>query len=198
MKIVLPDPEGIQQASDALRAGEIVAYPTETVYGLGVDPHNPRALERLFDAKGRAERHPVLLIVDDIAQLKRVADSIPPRAAELMARFWPGPLSLLLPAVPGLSEMLLGPDGRICVRCPACDTARALCQAFGGPLTSTSANRSGDPPAHSVAELGLPGVALAIDGGILPPSLPSTVYDPETGEVLREGAISGEDLRGVE
>lgn len=89
MKIVLPDPGGIQQASDILRAGEIVAYPTETVYGLGVDPHNPRALDGLFDAKGCAERHPVLLIVDDIAQLKRVADSIPPRAAELMAAMLP-------------------------------------------------------------------------------------------------------------
>lgn len=195
MKIVPPDAEGIARAAALLRTGGVVAYPTETVYGLAVDPLSPEAVDRLFEVKGREERNPVLLIVDNASQLEAVTASIPDAARPYMDRFWPGPLSMLFPRDPALPEQLTAGGAKVCVRCPANETARALCRAFGGALTSTSANRSGEPPATSVDGLNLPGVDLAIDAGPLPPSAPSTIFDPETGTVLREGAIGTATLK---
>ncbi|MDQ1257876.1 MAG: L-threonylcarbamoyladenylate synthase, partial [Candidatus Hydrogenedentes bacterium] len=117
------------------------------------------------------------------------------RARAYAEAFWPGPLSLLLPKAPGLPDALTAGRGEVCVRCPGLDTARALCRAAGSALTSTSANRSGQSPARSLDELDLPGVSIAIDGGTLPPSPPSTVFDPETCRILREGVISEAQLR---
>lgn len=195
MNFVPPTSAGIAAAAEAIRAGEVVAYPTETVYGLAVDPFNEQALERLVAVKGREEGKPVLLIVAEPDQASRLTDGpLTPRAAACAAAFWPGPLSLVLPGNPALSRMLLNGEGRVCVRCPSCETARALCRAAGGPLTSTSANRSGEAPARCAAEADLPGVALVLDGGALAPSPPSTVFDPERGIVLREGAVALDEL----
>ncbi len=189
MKRVPATPEGIAEAAALIRAGEVVAYPTETVYGLGADPFSDTAVERLFEVKGRARDKAVLLIVADMEQLTCVAAHISPRAQAYMEAFWPGPLSLVLPSASGLPDLLTGGSPTICVRCPACETARALCLAVGGPITSTSANLSGQEPARDLTRLNLPGVALAIDGGILPPSAPSTIIEPESGAILRQGAI---------
>ena len=191
----MPDTEaGIAAAAAALRADEIVAYPTETVYGLAANPLSERALDRLFTAKGREERTPVLLIVFDTLQLVPVVGEITERAALFMHEFWPGPLTLLFPAAADLPGRLTGDGGKIAVRCPGCKTARALCAAFGGPLTSTSANVSGRPSARSVPAIEVPDVAIAIDGGELPESAPSTLFDPDAGRVLREGVIPAEQL----
>lgn len=195
MHVVPPTACGIDAAVDALQRGDLIAYPTETVYGLGVNPFNASALGRLFLAKGREQGKAVLLIIGDTAQLDRLTGPLSARARRFADHFWPGPLSLLLPAVPGLSGNLLGPDGKLCVRCPSCDTARALCRAFGGPITSTSANLSGEVPARSVAELTLADIAVAVDGGTLPNGPLSTIVDPETGRVLREGVIPGRALQ---
>lgn len=185
------------RAVDELRAGNVIAYPTETVYGLGVDPFNPEALERLFVAKGRDRDQPVLLIVDGEAQLDRVVSEISPRARAYMAAFWPGPLSLLLPRHPELPATLAPGRAKIGVRCSGDAWARALCRAFGGPVTSTSANRSGEPPVRHLADLELPGVVLGIDAGPLTADLPSTLIDGDTGEVFREGAISRHQLTKI-
>jgi len=190
-------PASLARAVQALREGEIVAYPTETVYGLAVDPFNPEALARLFSAKGRDREKAILLIVGDEAHLERVAARISPRTRSYMDAFWPGPLSLLLPKAPGLPEALAPGLDRICVRCPGNEIARGLCNAFGGPLTSTSANASGEAPAQSLAALTLPGVALGLDAGTLPDSLPSTILDAETGKILREGAVARALLEGL-
>jgi len=173
-----------------LRAGEVVAYPTETVYGLGVDPFNADAVKKLFQVKGRPESKPVLLIVSDPARLSELALEITPQARACMDAFWPGALSLLLPKKESVPDALCAASPWVCVRCPGGGFARDLCAAFGGAITSTSANKSGEAPAITVNEINMPGVALRIDGGELGKLAPSTVFNPATGEVVREGAIS--------
>lgn len=194
MKSVAATSEGIAEAVAALRADEVIAYPTETVYGLAVNPFSERALARLFAIKGRDENRAVLLIVADDVQLRRVTARVSPRAEYYMRQFWPGPLTLLFDGISGLPDIVTAGGTRVAVRCPGCDTARDLCRVFGGALTSTSANQSGKPPARSVAEIDLAGIALAIDGGVLPERAPSTLLDPDTGKVLREGIIPSTSL----
>lgn len=189
MRIVGPDSEGLAQAVAALRSGAVVAYPTETVYGLAVDPFRESAIQRLFEVKGRQEDNPILVVISDESQLLELAGEISARARAYMDAFWPGPLSLLFPKAAGLPSALTAQGDKICVRCPAHETARALCRAFGGALTSSSANRSDEAPARSVETAALPGVAVGIDGGVLPESLPSTVFDPDGNQVIREGCI---------
>ncbi len=190
-------PESIQDAVATLRKGGIVAYPTETVYGLAVDPYNLHALDLLFSAKGRNREKAILLIVADQAQLADVTATVSPRAQALIDAFWPGPLSILFPKHPELPEALAPGLDKICVRCPGADVARALCAAFGGAITSTSANASGEAPIARLADLHLPHIALGLDGGTLAPSPPSTIVDAETGEVLREGVVSRAAIAAV-
>lgn len=197
MKIVPPTYEGLSEAAELLFDGEVVAYPTETVYGLAADPFSEEGLAKLFEIKGRNDGNPVLLIIDDEDDLFDVVSDVSERAEKFIEAFWPGPLSLLLPRVADLPKLVTAGQEKVCVRCPACEIARDLCQVYGGPLTSTSANRSGQPPARSLAEIDLPGVALAIDGGILEPSLPSTVYDPDEDRMVREGCITREQIRAI-
>jgi L-threonylcarbamoyladenylate synthase len=194
MKTVPSTPEGIMTAAEAIRAGEIAAYPTESMYGLGVDPFSETAIRKLQTVKQRRPDHPILVIVAGEEQLHDVAAEITPNAAAYMERFWPGPLSLLFPNAPGLPKALTGGRETVCARCPACKTARDLCRAVGHAITSSSANFSGQVPARSLDELCLPGVAVGIDGGTLKAAPPSTVFDPDRGEILREGAISRADL----
>lgn len=193
MDIVGSDSTGIERAVVALRAGEIVAYPTESVYGLGVDPFNPAALEHLFHVKSRDTSNPILMIIGDIEQLDRIAGTISPAAQQCMDHFWPGQISILLPVGTELPELLVGTQQKICVRYTAHPVAAALCKAFGGPITSTSANKSFEEPASSPETLDMKGVSVCIDGGIAN-GTPSTIYDPDTGNVLREGAISRLDI----
>lgn len=194
MKTVPPTAEGIEEAAALIRKGEVVAYPTETVYGLAVDPFSEASIQKLFSVKGRAEANPVLLIAANREQVDRLVASVSERARECMDRFWPGPLSLVLPKSESVHPLLCANGPKICLRIPSCDTARALCLAVGHAITSTSANRSGAPAPNTAASIDLPGVALCVDGGLLPPSLPSTVFDPDVGVIYRAGAISEEML----
>lgn len=198
MERVAPDVAGIQAAVDALQQGEVVVYPTETVYGLAVDPFNPGAVEKLFRAKGRDADKPVLLIVGNAGQLDPIVASVDGHAQACMDQFWPGPLTLLLPKTAVLPSCITAGGEKVGVRCPGLDVARELCLAFGGAITSTSANLSGEPPAMTLDGLELPDVALAIDGGTLPDAIPSTLYDPESRSVLRAGEISVEAIGGIQ
>ncbi len=197
MKIVPPTPEGLAEAAEIIFDGGIVAYPTDTVYGLAVDPFIEEAVERLFEAKGRDNQNPILLVIDDEEDLYDVVGDISDRAAAFIEAFWPGPLSILLPKSPELPEAVTAGEPNVCVRCPDFEIARDLCRVYGGALTSSSANRSGQPPAMSVDELEVPGVDLVIDGGRLPETKPSTVFDPEDFRILRAGAITESQLRAV-
>ncbi len=196
--MILPvDAASIAAAAEALRRGEVVAYPTETVYGLGADPRSPEAVDRLFQVKGRAQDQPVLLIIAEPEDFERIV-VVSDAARRCIDAFWPGPLTLVLPAKGAFPSGVQAPDGTVAVRCPACPAARALARAFGGPITSTSANRAGAPPALRAADAALDGVFCVLDGGELPPSAPSTVYAPDRDEILREGALSAEALRRLE
>lgn len=187
-----------------LRAGGVVALPTETVYGLAVNALNPIALERLFDLKGRSRAKPVAVLIGDRAQLRTLAAAVPPTAERLIAHFWPGPLTLLLPAAPELPAALVGPGGKVGVRVPSHPVALALARAVPFPITATSANPSGTPSLRRAADVAerlarAGGPDLILDAGELPPSLESTVVDL-TGAglaVVRAGAIATEDLLRV-
>jgi len=189
-----PTPEGIAEAARRIRAGEVVAYPTETVYGLAVDPCQPAAIEALFRAKGRPDANPVLLIVSNECQLEGITGQLSAEARACMACFWPGPLSLLLPAAAGLHPAIAPEGGKVCVRCPGLDLARLLCDAVGGPITSTSANLSGEPPATTAEGCGALDISAILDGGPTGASVPSTIYDPDERRVLRAGVVAVIDL----
>ncbi len=199
---VLParDPEAIRAAVAALRAGELVAVPTETVYGVacGLDAG---AIERLLDAKRRPPSKGITLLVDDVAQAASVAELLP-AAHRLGQRFWPGPLTMVLPVRRGvtLPESLTGATGAVGCRVPDHPVPRALARALG-PIPLTSANLSGAPDATDAAEvvrqLGA-SVAIVLDDGRSPGGVPSTVVRFERGaerpELLRAGALPFEAI----
>jgi len=176
-----------------LRGGGVVAYPTETFYGLGALARDPAALERLARAKGRPEGKPLPLVAADAGMVQEVAE-LEGLARRLADRFWPGPLTLVLPARPGLPDAITGGSGTVGIRVPGSEVARALCRAAGGPIVSTSANPSGGAPPVDVARLDA-GLAARLDGildaGPAPGGLPSTVVSAagDRLKLLRDGAI---------
>ncbi|MBW3622738.1 MAG: threonylcarbamoyl-AMP synthase [Armatimonadetes bacterium] len=187
--------DAISHAVELLRAGERVAFPTDTVYGLGADPFNESALAGLFTAKGRPEDKPIALLVGQPEDARPACAGIPPEAVRLMERFWPGPLTLVLPAAPHLPGTLLGGKTTVGVRMPDHPLALALLRAFGAPLAVTSANRSGQPDlcTGEEVEAALGGrIPLLLDGGRTPGGSPSTVVDVTASppRILREGPIS--------
>lgn len=190
-----PDEPSLRQAADCLAAGEVVAFPTDTLYGLAVDPRNAAAVARLYDVKGRPADRAVPLVAADLDQVVEQVGRLTPLALQLAGRFWPGPLSLVIPASPSLVPGIVAPDGTVAVRVPAHPVARGLARMAGHPVTATSANRSGRPPAVTpeevVRELG-DGVALVLDAGPAPGGPPSTVVrvTADRIELVREGAVA--------
>lgn len=186
--------EALAHACSVLRAGGVVAFPTETYYGLAVDPFNQTALARLFALKRRSADKPVLLIIDHPSQLASLVAEIPPPFTLLMQSFWPGPLTLVFPGAASLPEMLTGGCGTIGVRVSSHPVARQLVRAFGQPLTATSANLSGHPPAMTASEvrdqLGSE-VEVVLKGGETPGGLGSTLLGWQEGKVclLRAGVV---------
>ena len=195
MRIVPPTPEGISEAAEAIALGLLVIHPTETVYGIAADPFSDAALGRLFACKGRQASNPILLVAADLEQVREVTAGMSETALRYAKAFWPGPLSLLLSKSPQLPVAVTAGQEYVCVRVPAHPLVRELCRKAGHALTSTSANLSGEDPATCIEGISVPGIAVCIDGGELAPSLPSTVYDPDRGIVLREGAVSRVELR---
>jgi L-threonylcarbamoyladenylate synthase len=187
-------PDDIDTAVDVLRAGGVVAYATDTLYGLAVDPRLDGAVEKLFAAKGRPAGTAVPLIAATIEQAQE-AGTFGPVEARLAAAFWPGPLSIVVRADVRLSRRLLGSGDTVAVRVPAHPVARRLAQAFGFCITSTSANPTGAPAPVSAAQVTASlgeRVDLIVDSGAAPGGPPSTiVIIDETGPVLvRAGAIA--------
>ena len=184
--------EELALAVVALRRGEIVAYPTETSYGLAVDAFDELALARLREVKGRGEKAFSLLVVG-AEMLERLCEPPSEKARALMERHWPGALTLALPARPGLPEALVI-DGCVAVRESPHPLARALVRAFGGPLTATSANLAGQPPATTPAEVeaALGPRCAVLPGGATPGGAPSTLARVRGNriEVLRPGAVT--------
>jgi L-threonylcarbamoyladenylate synthase len=188
-----PDPRAIAQAVDALAAGEVVAFPTDTLYGLAVDPRRDDALEKLLALKGRDRAAALPLVAADVSQA-RTAGRFGPRELRLAAEFWPGPLSIVVPASPAVSSVALGGGTTVAIRVPAHAIARALAAAFGFCVTATSANPSHLPPAESADRVAamLGEVDLLIDGGSTAGGAPSTIVSlgGEAPVLVRAGAIA--------
>jgi L-threonylcarbamoyladenylate synthase len=176
-------------------------FPTETVYGLGVDARSPDAVARLVALRGRDEGKPILVLVTDLAMADTVVAGIPEPARRLAARFWPGPLTLVLPARDGLPAPLTAGTGTIGVRVPGHPDAAALVAGLGGPVTAPSANPPGAAPPRRLADVRAyfpDGVAAWVDGGTLPGG-GSTVaaVDGDRVRVLRAGPVSEAELRAA-
>jgi L-threonylcarbamoyladenylate synthase len=198
-----PDASGqIARAAALLRAGGVVAFPTETVYGLGADAANDEALRRIFSLKGRPADHPLIVHIAAAAQMQDWARDIPAAAYALAERFWPGPLTLILRRREGVSALVTGGQETIGLRIPAHPVALALLRIFGGGVAAPSANRFGrvspTRAEHVREELG-GGPDLILDGGDCPVGVESTIVDL-TGSVpviLRPGGIPPEALERV-
>ncbi|TAN22979.1 MAG: threonylcarbamoyl-AMP synthase [Acidobacteria bacterium] len=193
------DPAAIPELLRLLAAGGIAAVPTDTLYGLAANALDAVAIGRVFALKGRDFHKPLPVVVRDAAQAATLATQLPPRFLELTAAFWPGPLTLVLPAAPHVPAALTAGTGTIAIRQPGLPFLMALLAATGFPLTATSANRSGAPScrtaAEVIAQLG-EDCPLVIDAGPSPSALPSTIVDlcGPAPRLIRAGAIATERL----
>ena len=179
----------IAAAVAALRSGGVVAYPTEAVYGLGVDPHDRAAVARLFELKRRPPDQGVLLIAADFAQVEKYIDASTPATALARARStWPGPHTWVFPRSSAAPSWLTGAHAGIALRVSAHPLAAALCRAFAGALVSTSANRHGEAPARTAADVRSAfgdELAYILDGPIGELERPTPVHDAVTGAAIR-------------
>lgn len=196
------DADAIARAAEVLRHGGLVAFPTETVYGLGADASRPEAVRKIFAAKGRPADHPLIVHLAEPAQLPRWAVDIPADAWRLADAFWPGPLTLVLKRRPDINDVVTGGQDTIGLRVPSHPVARALLRAFGGGVAGPSANRFGrispTTAAHVRAEFG-DGLEAILEGGQSEVGIESTIVDlsGEAPAVLRPGHISAEEVGRV-
>lgn len=192
----------VPRAVTVLRRGGLVAFPTETVYGLGADARNPEAVARIFSAKGRPADHPLIVHLADATQLTGWAKDVPRAAWQLAEAFWPGPLTLVLPRAAGVLDAVTGTLATVALRVPGHPLALALLEAFGGGVAAPSANRYGcvSPTSaeHVREELG-DAVDLVLDGGSCPIGIESTIVDLSSTivRILRPGAITERAVRRV-
>jgi L-threonylcarbamoyladenylate synthase len=192
----------VSRAAELLRAGELVAFPTETVYGLGADASNPQAVAKIFAAKGRPADHPLIVHLPDAAHLDRWAVDIPDAAHTLATAFWPGPLTLILKRHPSVSDAITGGQDTVGLRVPNHPLALQLLREFEGGVAAPSANRFGrispTSASHVREELG-DAVALILDGGHCAVGIESTILDLSGGEarILRPGMLDADALATV-
>jgi L-threonylcarbamoyladenylate synthase len=197
-----PDEKVLAEAVRILKGGGVVAYPTETFYGLGADARSEAAVERIFLIKRRNFRNPVSVIVDNDREVPPLVEEIPAAGRILMQKFWPGPLTLVFRAAPSVPPLLTGSAGKIGIRVSSHPIALLLAEGLSGPLTATSANLSGEPECKAargvICALGNH-VDAVIDGGRTRGEAGSTILDLTTFPplILREGAIHRASILGA-
>lgn len=189
-----PEPVALQEAAGCLKRGGLVAFPTETFYGLGANALDREAVARVFTAKGRPESKPLLVLVDSVGMAESIATELSDLARRLMAACWPGPLTLVVPAVATLPPELTANTGTIGMRIPAHPIALGLVSATRVPITAPSANLSGARPPTTAEEVrrAFEGkIDLILDGGPTPGGQPSTVLDVSVSppRLIRPGAL---------
>lgn len=198
-RVSLKEPGSLDLAVNILRGGGVVAFPTDTVYGVGAHAFLPEAVSQLYWAKQRPVSMPVPLLLPDAAALEIVCVGIPPVAWRLAERFWPGGLSLVLRRSAALPDVLVAGGGTVAVRVPDYPPIAKLCERLGAPLAASSANRHGQPApvtaGEVVAQLG-DRIPLILDGGHCPGGEASTVLDLTVvpAVILRRGPVSAEEL----
>ena len=195
-------PDALREALDWLRQSEVVAFPTDTVYGVGVPVDNVAAVERLYELKGRPHEMALPLLLSEAGDLERVCRDVPAVAWKLAERFWPGGLTLVLWRKPAVPERVTGGRPSVAVRLPDHPVPRELAGRLGMPLASSSANRSGEPAPITAPEVlaQLGGrIPLLLDGGPCRQALASTIVDLTTASpvVLREGPVTREEIAAV-
>jgi L-threonylcarbamoyladenylate synthase len=194
--------EEIDRAVEALREGEVIAFPTETVYGLGADAQNPEAVRRVFELKGRPATHPLIVHIDHPRLLERWALAVPPAAHALAERYWPGPLTLVLRRAPAVDLAITGGQDTVAIRVPAHPVAQQLLRSFGSGVAAPSANRYGHVSPtrveHVREEFG-DELRVILDGGDCKLGLESTIVScvESVPRVLRPGSITLSQLRAV-
>ncbi|MGZ8184527.1 MAG: L-threonylcarbamoyladenylate synthase, partial [Methylobacter sp.] len=202
MKPIFADDAAIDYAAHLLRQGRLVAFPTETVYGLGADASNPDAVRRIFQAKGRPADHPLIVHIPSVDSLNDWALTVPDAAQQLAARFWPGPLALILNKRPEVPLVVTGGQNTVGLRMPDHPVALHLLRAFGGGIAAPSANRfcriSPTQAAHVEEELG-DAVDLILDGGACQVGVESTIVDLSGNrpKLLRPGHITRHEIEAV-
>jgi len=202
MAITRISQEEIQAAVEALRAGELVAFPTETVYGLGANANHPEAVRKIFKLKGRPSSHPVIVHLDDPKYLPRWARDMSPAAKKLADAFWPGPLTLVLKRAPAVADVVTGGQDTVAIRVPSHPVAQQLLSAFGGGIAAPSANRFGHVsptrPEHVREEFG-DEVKIILDGEDCKIGLESTIVScvGDVPHLLRPGHITLSQLQAV-
>jgi L-threonylcarbamoyladenylate synthase len=190
----------ISKAADVLLAGGVIAFPTETLYGLGVDIRNEAAIKRLFTIKKRPESSPVLILIPSVESLTQYVANVPPIALRLIELFWPGGLTLVFEAGKMVSPLLTAGMGRIGIRLSGHVVATSLAKAIESAITGTSANISGEPACRSAREVFdcfRENVDLILDGGKTAGSVASTVLDVTTDppQIRRQGIVTREQIR---
>jgi tRNA threonylcarbamoyl adenosine modification protein (Sua5/YciO/YrdC/YwlC family) len=196
-----PEPELIERVAQALDAGQVVGLPTDTFYGLAVDPVNLRAVDRIYEIKERSRHKPLSLLIADVAQAYALARSCDNAFDRLAERFWPGPLTLIVRAGSKLPLRVTANTGNVALRVPESAIARAVVTRLGLPITATSANLHGLPEctwAGCVREQLGDKIPLIVDGGPTMRSVPTTIVDLSAGDsswsIIREGAIPTHEI----
>lgn len=195
----VPDPKLIDKAADYILKGEVVAHPTETIYGLAADVFNRKAVKKIYDLKARDYGLPISILVSNMSMLRELVTQVPERAEVLMRRFWPGPLTILFQVNDSFPKSLVTNTGKVGVRISSHPIASAVVNRVGRPLTTTSANRSGFPPSLHLKHLQKyfgNRIPCIIDGGECEPTRGSTVVDvtDETMRIIREGTIPADEV----
>ena len=194
--------EQIQEAVEALRAGDLIAFPTETVYGLGANANNPEAVRKIFQLKGRPSTHPVIVHLDNPRYLQRWVRDMTPEAKKLADAFWPGPLTLVAKRALAVNDVITGGQDTVAIRVPNHPIAQQLLNAFGGGIAAPSANRYGHVSptrAEHVREEFGDDLKIVLDGGDCKVGLESTIVScvGDGPRLLRPGSITLEQLRAV-
>jgi tRNA threonylcarbamoyl adenosine modification protein (Sua5/YciO/YrdC/YwlC family) len=197
-----PEPELLDYAARLLEQGEVVGIPTDTLYGLAADPFNLAAIERVFRVKGRPENRALPILVDSIERAALLVRELPDNFYRLARAFWPGALTIILPASDRLPLKVTANTGRVAVRWPRSAVVCGLIARFGGPVTGTSANLSGFPPCTSAEQVARQlgdRLLLILDAGETQSHLPSTIVEltAEGWRIVREGVISEAQIASV-
>ena len=201
--MILDDSENHHRcAAEVIARGGVIAFRTDTFYGLGADPFNASAVQKIRDLKGREENKPILVLISDGEQLDRLIENRSVAFDELAKKFWPGPLTIIGEGTDQLPSELTAGTKTVGVRLPDDDRVRALVRACGGALTATSANPAGEAPARTAEDVAAyfpEGVDLIVAGGETKTDQPSTVVDASDSEVklIRQGAIAWAELQGA-
>ncbi len=199
-----PEPKLIPYAAEQIRKGSVLAMPTDTFYGLAVDPYNLRAVDRVYEIKERGRHKPLSLLIESVEQAEELAHNLPDGFHLLAEKFWPGPLTIIVKAAPRLPLKVTANSGNIAVRVPSVAIALAMVKAAGFPLTATAASLAGMPDCSSAQEVTQQmqdRVPLVLDGGPSATPVPSTIVNlAEPGghwKLMREGAIPVQEIEDL-